>query len=287
MIIKTFTTTASAALQPLYDSREAIAVVKVYLQTKLRMPAHELALRVFDELTPAQESEFFADLKLLAEGRPLQYVLGETEFYGRRFAVSPAVLIPRPETEELVLQVCQRVRHLATPFIWDVGTGSGCIAITLAEELPAAKVFATDFSPEALQVAQANAEQLGVKVSFAQHDMRNLNDLPFQDVMFDVIVSNPPYVPENERAALHLNVRAYEPESALFVPDDDPLLFYRALASIGKRKLNPGGLLAVETHEDFHNEMAALFSQYGYENIQSIEDINGKKRMMIGWKEIQ
>lgn len=281
MIIRTFTATANAALQQLYDSREATAIVNVYLQTKLRMPAHELALRSFEELSPSQETEFFSDLKLLSEGCPLQYVLGETEFFGLRFMVSPDVLIPRPETEELVLHVCQQAKRLTKPFIWEVGTGSGCIAITLSKELPAAEVFATDISQKALQVAQTNAEQLGENVTFALHDMRDFNELPFQNVMFDVIVSNPPYVPEKERDALHLNVRAYEPAIALFVPDDDPLLYYRALAALGKRKLNPHGLLAVETYDDFHDELATLFSQYGYENIQSLEDINGKKRMML------
>lgn len=280
MIIRTFTATATAALQPLYDSREANAIVKLYLQTKLRMPAHELALRVFEELTPAQESEFMADLKLLSEGSPLQYVLGETEFYGHRFVVSPVVLIPRPETEELVLQVCERMKHLTKIAIWDVGTGSGCIAISLAKELPNAALYASDISHEALEVARANAELLGVDVVFAQHDMRDIDNLPFPNVTFDVLVSNPPYIPESDRSNLHLNVRGFEPETALFVPDTDPLCFYEALAEIGKRKLNPGGLLAVETYEDFHGELTQLFSRYGYKNIVSLEDINGKKRMM-------
>jgi len=280
MIIRDFTARAVEALQPLYDQREASAVVKVYLQTKMQMPAHELALRVYDELSSAQATAFLEDLERLRTGCPVQYVLGETEFYGRTFAVSPAVLIPRPETEELVQLVCQQLQSHPAPKVWDVGTGSGCIAASLACELPQASLFASDISQDALQVADRNAARLDAKVIFAHHDMCDLEHLPFSDTVFDLVISNPPYIPAKERAALQCNVREFEPAGALFVPDDDPLRFYVAIAEIGRRKLKPGGRVAVETYEDFHVEMAEMFRQKGYDRIESIEDINGRKRMM-------
>ena len=281
MTIQEFIGFATRALSPQNGEREARAMTKIYVQTKLRMPAHELALRILEPLTTDQQTCFMADLERMLEGCPVQYVLGETAFYGRTFEVSPAVLIPRPETEELVQQVVQRVNAIAMPKIWDVGTGSGCIAVSLACELPQAQVFATDISQAALQVAQHNAQTQGVKITFAQHNMLDGDKLPFSTAQFDVLVSNPPYIPEKERPTLQRCVRDYEPDEALFVPDQDPLLFFRALAMIGRNVLKENGLWAVETYEDFHNEMADMLINVGYKDIESLEDINGHRRMMI------
>jgi len=280
MTIRSFYHTIFDALQPLYDSNEAAAIAKLYLQTRLSMPAHELFLRSDEVLTEAQEQLAKSELAELTQGKPIQYVLGETEFYGLPFKVTPAVLIPRPETEELVQLAVEKYTSQPTPSIWDVGTGSGCIAVTLAKHLPKATIYATDISEEALAIARTNACANKVSVTFAQHDM--LADLlPFPKQQFDAIVSNPPYIPQTVRQEMHRNVVDYEPATALFVPDSTPLLFYEALARIGQNCLKPGGQLLMETYEDFHDALAEMFVQHGYHNFQSIQDINGKRRFCV------
>jgi release factor glutamine methyltransferase len=164
--------------------------------------------------------------------------------------------------------------------IWDVGTGSGCIAVSLAKMLPDAELFATDISEDALAVARSNAQRNGVGVTFARHDMRDTGHLPFDGVRFDVIVSNPPYIPASDRATMHRNVTDYEPSLALFVPDDDKLWCYKAVAQIGERVLNPGGRIYVETYHDFHEEIEEIFQQYGMREIQSMKDLNGNLRFV-------
>jgi protein-(glutamine-N5) methyltransferase, release factor-specific len=281
MTIRSFQNTISNTLQPLYDSREAAAIAKLYLHTRLGMPSYELALQGNAVLSDAQLKRFEQELSLLADGLPVQYLLGETEFYGLTMKVTSAVLIPRPETEELVQRMVGFFLDHPAPLIWDVGTGSGCIAVALAKALPHAKLFATDISMDALQVAQENAARHDVDITFACHDMCAADNLPFGDIRFDAIVSNPPYIPESLRKAMHPNVRDHEPATALFVPDCDPLLFYRALAKIGQCALKPGGVLMMETYEDFHPELMEGLIRAGYTNVESIEDINGKKRFIF------
>ncbi|MBO7630354.1 MAG: peptide chain release factor N(5)-glutamine methyltransferase [Bacteroidales bacterium] len=267
-------------LQPLYDAHEAAAIAKAYLQARLALPAHELVLRANDALPALVERQLDADLLQLQDGHPLQYVLGEAEFYGLTFKVNPNVLIPRPETEELVDLVVRQHRHSPTMRIWDLGTGSGCIAVALAKNLPQAEVFATDISEAALAVARENAKANQVAIHFARHDMLDAAHLPFGDTHFDILVSNPPYIPAALRSTLHSNVVEHEPHSALFVPDDQPLLFYDALVQIGKHCLTPHGKVFAETFEEYHEELNELFTQNGYTQFQSIADINGKKRMI-------
>lgn len=267
-------------LQPLYDAHEAAAIAKAYLQARLALPAHELVLRANDALPALVERQLDADLPQLQDGHPLQYVLGEAEFYGLTFKVNPNVLIPRPETEELVDLVVRQHRHSPTMRIWDLGTGSGCIAVALAKNLPQAEVFATDISEAALAVARENAKANQVAIHFARHDMLDAAHLPFGDTHFDILVSNPPYIPAALRSTLHSNVVEHEPHSALFVPDDQPLLFYDALVQIGKHCLTPHGKVFAETFEEYHEELNELFTQNGYTQFQSIADINGKKRMI-------
>lgn len=280
MTIQDFTKTLKHTLQPLYDEHEAAAIVKIYLQTKLSIPAYELALIGKQSLTDEQLHDFQKDASVLSAGKPLQYVLKETSFYGNTFHVSPSVLIPRQETEELVDKIAHDYAH-TTPHIWDIGTGSGCIAISLAKSLPAAKVFASDISQEALDVARKNATDLGAAVSFAQHDMCDWEHLPFPTEKFDLIVSNPPYIPETMRAQLHINVREHEPATALFVPDERPLIFYEAIAQIGKQCLQPSGKIYLETFEDYHSELSSLFLQEGYSETLSLNDLYGRKRFLI------
>lgn len=279
LTIKNLINEMTATLQPLYDPREAAAIASWYVCAKLGMERYELALRGNETLDESLMQEVRRDMERLAEGCPVQYVLGETEFYGLSFTVSPAVLIPRPETEELVQMVVQRYAGSA-PRIWDVGTGSGCIAVSLAKSLKEAKVFATDISSEALTVARGNAERNGVGVTFACHDMFDTENPPFAEEKFDVLVSNPPYIPASDRAAMHRNVVDYEPAQALFVPDEDKLWCYKALASLARRVLAPGGTLWVETYHDYHEEMIDLFARHGFSEIRSLQDLNGRPRFL-------
>lgn len=275
--IQTITTT----LQPLYDAREAAAIAKAYMLERLSWPAYELSLRGEETLDEAVQHLLMEDLPQLKLGRPLQYVLGVAYFYDLSFQVNEQVLIPRPETEELVQRILMDAQSGNDLSIWDIGTGSGCIAVTLAKHLPQARVFASDISTGALDVAARNARALAADVTFAQHDMTDSEHLPFVGQQFDVIVSNPPYIPAAVRAEMHVNVTEHEPATALFVPDNRPLLFYEALAIIGTHCLKPGGRIYMETYEDFHQEMMALFARYNYINVESIEDINGRRRMLV------
>jgi len=279
MTYRQLITTITQTLQPLYDSREAAAVAYVYVCAKLEMPRHELVLRGNEPVDELLIVDIQRDIEKMLQGCPVQYVLGETEFYGLPFEVSPAVLIPRQETEELVQMLAQHYAGTHVT-IWDVGAGSGCIAVTLAKLLPVAEVFATDISEEALAVARRNACRNNVRVTFARHDMRDEDHPPFGDRRFDVIVSNPPYIPASDRTSMHRNVTDYEPSLALFVPDDDKLWCYEALARLAQRTLNPGGALCVETYHDFHNELTTLFLEHGFSEVHSIRDLNGKTRFV-------
>lgn len=256
--------------------------------------AHAVALRVLEDAFGVSRTDVYADkvrkfsseeeqrwqhiADRLSAGEPLQYVLGEAEFCGRSFGVAPGVLIPRPETEELVALVEQSVSGCCR--ILDAGTGSGCIAVSLALALPEAEVQAWDISPEALSVAQGNAERWGAAVDFRLCDM--LTATP--DERFDVVVSNPPYVCERERLDMTPQVLEHEPGLALFVPDDDPLRFYRALVGLSVRCLNSGGLLAVEINEAYGAETADLFSRSGLTEVQMLFDGFGKPRFVLGRK---
>lgn len=279
MTIKQLTQDITTSLQPLYDPREAAAVASWYVCARMKMERYELALCGNKPVDEALMVDIQQDMRKLSEGCPLQYVLGETEFYGMPFKVTPAVLIPRPETEELVHRIVQQYEGQKVK-VWDVGTGSGCIAVSLAKILPEAEVFATDISEEALLVARSNAELNGVGVTFACHDMEDDAHLPFGERRFDVIVSNPPYIPASDRVMMHKNVVDYEPEAALFVPDDDKLWCYRAIARLAQRTLTHGGRIYVETYHDFHEELTEMFHQYGFSDAQSVRDLNGRLRFM-------
>lgn len=205
---------------------------------------------------------------------PIQYILEEAEFYNRRFYVNSSVLIPRPETELIIEQI--KAEKLQPISILDVGTGSGCIAITLALEFPMCRVHAIDISEKALAAARTNSELLRANVHFRYCDI--LTQTPDLSNL-DLIVSNPPYVLEHERKQMSRNVLAYEPSLALFVPDQDPLLFYRAIALKGKQLLRPNGIMMVEINEKLGKETSHLFQQVGY-TTEIITDINGKDRVI-------
>lgn len=262
-------------LVALYGAREALQIARIV--------ATELSGRSLTEFITEPDRTLEIEsldriITELAAGRPLQYVLGHTEFYGLDFQVREGVLIPRPETEELIRWITQ-ASHPERPAILDVGTGSGCIAVTLARLIPGARVTALDISEEALTIARENASRLGVEVDFQQQDA--LQELfPGQREIFDLIVSNPPYIPQHEKEAMRLNVTAYEPAEALFVGDDDPLIFYRAIARQALRLLRPAGWLYFEIHEQFADAMLRMLTEEGLTDSTLRRDINDKNRMI-------
>lgn len=212
----------------------------------------------------------------LQKNEPIQYIRGFAEFCGRKFRVAPGVLIPRPETAELIELVVKEnpnARHLL-----DIGTGSGCIAISLDKSLPDAKVDAWDISEEALNIARKNNEELDAGVSFRQRDVFS-NDKEV-NTYYDIIVSNPPYVTEAEKKEMEANVLDWEPGIALFVPDEDPLRFYRRIAELGRELLLPGGKLYFEINRSYGQEMTHMLEMNQYRNIRVIQDIFGKNRLL-------
>lgn len=265
-------------LAPLYPEREIESITDILCRHRLDLRRHELGLRKHEILMPPDAEWFMEALSRLRQNVPVQYVTGDTEFYGLHMKVSPAALIPRPETEELVNWILdehtgERCRIL------DIGTGSGCIALALSQGLPGAPIYGTDVSEEAICLAGDNARSLGLHVDFLLHDIST--EVPPEGLgSIDLIVSNPPYIPDSERDAMHDNVLEHEPGSALFVPDDDPLRFYRHIAITGNQLLRSGGLLYLEIHENFGQPVSALLEKQGYAEIKLRQDINGKDRMV-------
>lgn len=219
----------------------------------------------------------------LAAGRPVQYVIGEADFCGLRFAVGEGVLIPRPETEELVMKAAERAEEFACPRILDVCTGSGCIAVALGRRIPRAEIAALDISDAALAIARENGRRLGVDVEWIGDDaLGGMTRLAGR--RFDVVVSNPPYIPRSEMASMHRNVTGYEPHEALFVDDSDPLVFYRAIARAACAMLSDGGSLLFEVHELLAEKTAEAVGAEGFADVRIEKDCFGKQRMVCGRK---
>lgn len=208
---------------------------------------------------------------------PIQYILGETEFYGLPFYVNESVLIPRPETEELVDWIQHEHKRNANLHMLDIGTGSGCIAISLKHLLPTSTVDAFDISEKALETAQSNANRNHLEVHFSKVDILNAPDF---DKKWDIIVSNPPYIPEQEKAEILPNVLNHEPHLALFVPDADPLLFYRHIALFAQKQLNSNGKLYFEIHRDAGKSCVDLLTELGFTDVELRKDISGNDRMV-------
>lgn len=253
--------------------------------------ARRIALTAAAALSGESEAKFLADpnqrvnidgvercAAQLAAGCPVQYVTGKTEFCDMTFHVDGSVLIPRPETEELVLWAEQCAAGFQRPRILDVCTGSGCIAIVLAAHLPQAKVTALDISHAAIETARRNASMNGVRIRFIEDDA--LNGMPsLTGETFDIIVSNPPYIPHSEIESMHVNVTSYEPHEALFVDDADPLVFYRAIARAARTMLSEGGSLLFEVHEAWAERTAEMLRREGFGQTEVRNDLFGKPRM--------
>jgi release factor glutamine methyltransferase len=265
-----------SVLKGIYPSEEIRALARIALSRLLTVPTTYLLLNGDSKIPKSVHMEIIDILQRLKYYEPLQYILGETEFYGYRFKVSPAVLIPRPETEELVEWIISENAGKELSII-DIGTGSGCIAISLAAELKKSKVAALDISPEALQVAANNSKINHVDIQFFEKDILQCNNLPFNKL--DIVVSNPPYVCNKEKQLMHSNVLDYEPYTALFVPDDDPMLFYRRIIVLAYMHLKTGGRLYFEINEAFGNKMREMLIAIGFQDVKIQKDLNGKDRM--------
>ena len=265
-----------------YERGEAQAMGFLLLEELFGLTKADVLMGKDDETFDAQSqsgmkraTELHRAVDRLMKGEPIQYVIGHTDFCGLRVDVGRGVLIPRQETEELVAAV----EGFNPRSILDVGTGSGCIALALKHRLKEAQVTAMDISKEALEIARGNAERLGLDIALEQCDI--LNAQP-QERIYDLIVSNPPYVCEEERVEMEPHVLDYEPESALFVPDNHPLLFYEAITEYALTALNDGGMLAFETNRRFAHEVGALMADAGFDSIQVKRDMFNNERIVTG-----
>lgn len=266
-----------------YDQREARAVARMLIEEKFGLSFADIICGGVEALSDAGTQWLEAAVERLEQGEPIQYVLGWAWFCGLRFGVKPGVLIPRPETEWLVDTVCadssaQNARKLR---VLDIGTGSGCIALSIKQRLPEAYVETWDISPEALAIAADNARSLDLDVAFRQQDALNLT--PESDV-WDVIVSNPPYICQRERTDMSPNVLNHEPSTALFVPDTDPLLFYRAITRYAVGSLRSGGRLLFECNTLYAVDTACMMADEGMTATEVHNDCFDKPRFAVGEK---
>jgi release factor glutamine methyltransferase len=262
------------------DAGELDSMVQLVLEDLIEVSSSDVLFGREISLSVQQQGLLQDAVKRINTGEPIQYISGKAHFYGCVFQVNPSVLIPRPETEELVREAIKQ-SDLRPGRILDIGTGSGCIAITLANHLPEKKVFAYDVSDAALAVATANAKSLSVQVAFKKVDI--LNDAIAEHDL-DIIISNPPYVTVSEKASMKDNVLQHEPHVAFFVPDNDPLIFYKTIAEKGFAVLKPNGKIMVEINERFGNETANVFREKGFSDVRIIRDMQNKDRIVMAVK---
>lgn len=283
MLLAEFIRDGIARLETLYPSPEARGLVLMLLAEKLGTTSYTHIIEPRTAVPEERQAELENDLRRLCSGEPIQYVLGVAEFCGHRFAVGPGVLVPRPETELLVARSVRFLRELELdrpPRVLDLCTGSGCIAWSIALEIRDAQVVGVDWSEAALRYASGQFPTEDGSPVFLQADVLDTEqDFPFGP--FDLIVSNPPYVCESEKARMRPNVLDWEPPMALFVPDADPLVFYRAVARWAQRFLRPGGAGIVEINETLGPETAALFREAGFKNVQNLRDFSEKERFVL------
>lgn len=268
------------ALDGLYSTLEIKSLTRLIFESVCQYSTVDLILHKNNILSATEYKKIESIVKRLQNFEPIQYILGKTEFYGLSFLTAPGALIPRPETEELVELVIRENPGVAR--ILDIGTGSGCIAIVLSQQLPATTVEAWDISPQALLIARKNNETLHSSVYFKEVDILK-SDLQLEASSFDVVVSNPPYVCDSEGEEMCAHVLQYEPHLALFVPDNDPLLFYREIGKAALSLLSPTGKLYFEINARFGKETRELLLSQGYRQVVVIKDISGKERIISAY----
>jgi release factor glutamine methyltransferase len=260
-----------------YDEQEARSIVLLLLYDCFGMTMTDICTGALEHMSCGDVKRLEQYMQRLEQGEPVQYVTGKTVFCGRDFHVEKGVLIPRPETEEL----CELIINgytVAAPRILDVGTGSGCIAITLASELPHSTVSAWDVSEDALRIASGNADNIKTHVVFEKKDILKARHDGDND--FDIIVSNPPYICDKEAADMEPHVLCHEPHLALFVPDDDPLLFYRSITQYAATALSPLGMLYFEINPIYADALKEMICSYGFDNVMIHDDQFGKHRFI-------
>jgi len=268
------------SIQHIYEQGEANNIAELLMENITKFSASERIIKRDEILPTSQQQSLRSSISRLQKHEPIQYVINEAWFANMRFYVDKNVLIPRPETEELVEWVVKDVkRQTSNVKLLDVGTGSGCIAIALKNKLPEADVWACDISDEVLNVARINADALNATIDFVPLNFLD-PDQRKQLRTVDFIVSNPPYVPQNDKTGMGKNVVDHEPSTALFVPDNDPLIFYKALAEFGQEKLNKEGSIYVEIHESLGQSVTDLFLSKGYQTVDLKKDLQGKDRMI-------
>lgn len=270
------------ALSTVYDPQEIESITILALSELLKLPKAKLKAFPETEIGHLQAENLNSILQRLQTGEPVQYILGHTEFYGLDFKVNPSVLIPRPETEELVEWAISSfqlaVDSWQQPYkILDIGTGSGCIAISLQKNLPGAQVSAMDISTEALKTAKENAELNRVNVNFIHNDILNHSPLTAH---YSLIISNPPYVTLDDKKQMHTNVTDFEPHTALFVPEDDPLIFYKTIADFASTHLKKQGLLFFEINENYGQQIVNMLDDKSFKNIELRKDMSNRDRMI-------
>ena len=270
----------SVQLMQLYDDREAIKIADMIMEKITGLSRTERLINKELLLSETQQHQLQDFTKQLLQHKPIQYVLQEAWFAGMKFYVDEHVLIPRPETEELVEAVIAEIPNINFSIL-DIGTGSGCIGISLKKKLPTSNVYALDISNKVLNIAKKNAIINNVEIKFFQANILNFKSgisLP----VFDIIVSNPPYIKQNEASEMHPNVLLFEPLLALFVPDNDPLFFYKAIADFSLQNLKPGsGKLYVEINAMMSKEVKALFEEKGFIKVKIKKDMQGKERIVF------
>lgn len=276
MKISEFKIQAIGKLAKTYDQREAEAMTKRMLTCLFDCTPTELLLKYEEDLQEKQLDLLQTGLTELAKGVPLQYVLGKTHFYGLDLYCNEGVLIPRPETEELVDWIIRTEKNVKK--IVDIGVGSGCITASLGVNMPQAHLTALDISLEALDLARENCDKYSLRPTFLYGDILQWEQLGLET--YDIIVSNPPYVLEKDKENMHKNVTDFEPDIALFVPNENPLIFYEAIADLGIKHLTQNGRLYFEIHEQMGKEMLNMLKSKGYKDIELRKDINEKDRMI-------
>lgn len=281
MTLGNLISTRISRLAPKYGEGEARWMLRTMLEHLKGWDRVELAVRSGDEVSDFVAGKVDGIVGRLLDDEPLQYILGETYWHGMTLKVTPDVLIPRPETSELVDMISDR-NSGSDLAVLDLCTGSGCIAVALASALPFSRVSAMDISEAALKVARENSALRRVRVEFTKGDV--LSALPYADGEFDIIVSNPPYIAEEEKKEMDRNVLDHEPHLALFVPDDEPLRFYTPIAREGLRVAKPGAQLWFEINPRFSSEVSAMMAGEGWEDVDILPDSNGRKRFAYGRK---
>ena len=270
-------------LHEIYEQRELQTIISRVTEDITNIPAMEIPLHYTDTINQEEANRFTEAVNRLQKHEPLQYILGETEFYDVTLSLTRGVFIPRPETEELTEWIINDTPNTAIKIL-DIGTGTGAIAITLAKHIPNAEVYASEMNDTALKIAKENATRNSVTIHFIESDILKWQQWEHTLPEFDIIVSNPPYIFESDKKEMENNVLGYEPTSALFVKDEDPLIFYRTILDFAQNNLSRKGKIYFEIHHDTASGISTLLKSYNFSNVDIRKDIHGKYRMAIGIK---